>query len=158
MQFLFGVIDDATATASAEEMSTIRALNERMRAGGHRVFAGGLAAPDTASTVDNRDGRALITSGAMATGPAPSRAAATDTGTTGASTAGASTAGASTAGASTAGASTAGASTAGAPGPGTAYLSGLWIVDVPDETAALTLATEASRACNRRVEVRAFLE
>ena len=138
MQFLFGVIDDATATASAEEMSTIRALNERMRAGGHRVFAGGLAAPDTASTVDNRDGRALITSGAMATGPAPSRAAATDTGTTGASTAG--------------------ASTAGAPGPGTAYLSGLWIVDVPDETAALTLATEASRACNRRVEVRAFLE
>jgi hypothetical protein len=148
MQFLFGVIDDATATASAEEMSTIRALNERMRAGGHRVFAGGLAAPDTASTVDNRDGRALITSGAMATGPAPSRAAATDTGTTGASTAGA----------STAGASTAGASTAGAPGPGTAYLSGLWIVDVPDETAALTLATEASRACNRRVEVRAFLE
>ena len=138
MQFLFGVIDDATATASAEEMSAIRALNDQMRAGGHRVFAGGLAAPDMASTVDNRDGRALITPGALATGPAPSRAAATD--------------------AEAAGASAAGAAQGGAPGPGTAYLSGLWIVDVPDETAALTLAAEASRACNRRVEVRAFLE
>ncbi|MEI2826295.1 MAG: hypothetical protein V9F04_07715 [Dermatophilaceae bacterium] len=143
MQFLFGVIDDATATASAEEMSAIRALNDQMRAGGHRVFAGGLAAPDMASTVDNRDGRALITPGALATGPAPSRAAATD---------------AEAAGASAAGAAQGGAAQGGAPGPGTAYLSGLWIVDVPDETAALTLAAEASRACNRRVEVRAFLE
>jgi hypothetical protein len=37
------------------------------------------------------------------------------------------------------------------------YLSGLWIIDAPDQDAALALAAEGSRACNRRVEVRPFL-
>lgn len=37
------------------------------------------------------------------------------------------------------------------------YLSGFWIIDAPDLDAALKLAAEGSKACNRRVEVRPFL-
>lgn len=37
------------------------------------------------------------------------------------------------------------------------YLSGFWIVDAPDGEVALRLAGEASRHCNRRVELRPFL-
>ena len=69
MQFLFSVIDDRTASGTPEEMAAISQLNERMRAAGQRVFAGGLAAPETATTVDNRDGRGLATPGATVTGP-----------------------------------------------------------------------------------------
>ncbi len=119
MQFLFSVIDDRTSSGTPQEMAAIRELNLRMRAAGQRVFAGGLAAPETATTIDNRAGQAVVTHGATVTGPRPLD------------------------------------SQAGM--PGTAYLSGLWIVEVADEEAALALATEASLACNRRVEVRAFL-
>jgi hypothetical protein len=38
------------------------------------------------------------------------------------------------------------------------YLSGFWIIDAPDHERALTLATEASRCCNRRIELRPFLQ
>jgi len=37
------------------------------------------------------------------------------------------------------------------------YLAGLWIMDAPDLDAALKLAAEGSKACNRKVEVRPFL-
>jgi hypothetical protein len=37
------------------------------------------------------------------------------------------------------------------------YLAGFWIIEAPDLDAALKLATEGSRACNRKVEVRPFL-
>ena len=37
------------------------------------------------------------------------------------------------------------------------YLAGFWIIDVPDLETALRLATEGSRCCNRKVEVRPFL-
>ncbi|WP_062202328.1 YciI family protein [Demequina salsinemoris] len=37
------------------------------------------------------------------------------------------------------------------------YQSGLWIVSVPDDATAVALATDASRACHRRVELREFL-
>jgi hypothetical protein len=36
------------------------------------------------------------------------------------------------------------------------YLGGFWIIDVPDLDAALKLATEGSKHCNRKVEVRPF--
>lgn len=39
----------------------------------------------------------------------------------------------------------------------TEYVAGFWIVDVPDGDTALRLATEGSRACNRKVELRPFL-
>jgi hypothetical protein len=37
------------------------------------------------------------------------------------------------------------------------HLAGFWIIDAPDLDVALTLATEGSKACNRKIEVRPFL-
>ena len=37
------------------------------------------------------------------------------------------------------------------------YLAGFWVLQAPDLDAALKLAAEGSRACNRKVEVRPFL-
>ena len=37
------------------------------------------------------------------------------------------------------------------------YLIGFWIIEAPDLDAALKLAAEGSKACNRKVEVRPFL-
>jgi hypothetical protein len=37
------------------------------------------------------------------------------------------------------------------------YLAGFWILEAPDLDAALKLAAEGSKACNRKVEVRPFL-
>jgi len=34
------------------------------------------------------------------------------------------------------------------------YLGGFWIIEAPDLDVALKLATEGSKACNRKVEVR----
>lgn len=39
---------------------------------------------------------------------------------------------------------------------GREHLSGFWLVDVPDAETAQQIAAAASRACNRRVEVRAL--
>lgn len=38
------------------------------------------------------------------------------------------------------------------------YLAGFWIIEAPDRETALQLAAEGSRSCNRKVEVRRFLE
>src|ERR1700733_16130464 len=37
------------------------------------------------------------------------------------------------------------------------YIVGFWIMEAPDLDVALKLAEEASKACNRKVEVRPFL-
>jgi hypothetical protein len=37
------------------------------------------------------------------------------------------------------------------------YLGGFWIIEAPDLEVALELATEGSKACNRKIEVRPFL-
>jgi hypothetical protein len=37
------------------------------------------------------------------------------------------------------------------------YLAGFWIIEAPDLDVALKLATEGSKACNRKIEVRPFL-
>jgi hypothetical protein len=36
------------------------------------------------------------------------------------------------------------------------YLGGFWVIEAPDLDVALELATEGSRACNRKIEVRPF--
>jgi len=36
------------------------------------------------------------------------------------------------------------------------FLNGFWIIEAPDLDVALKLATEGSKACNRKVEVRPF--
>lgn len=40
---------------------------------------------------------------------------------------------------------------------GPEHYSGFWLIEAPDDTTAQRLATEGSRACNRKVELRAFL-
>jgi hypothetical protein len=37
------------------------------------------------------------------------------------------------------------------------YLAGFWIIEAPHLDVALALATEGSKACNRKIEVRPFL-
>jgi hypothetical protein len=37
------------------------------------------------------------------------------------------------------------------------YLAGFWIIEAPDLDVVLKLATEGSKACNRKIEVRPFL-
>jgi hypothetical protein len=38
------------------------------------------------------------------------------------------------------------------------HLAGFWIIEAPDLDVALKLATEGSKACNRKVEVRPLLQ
>lgn len=38
------------------------------------------------------------------------------------------------------------------------YMAGFWIVEAADLDVALALATEGSKACNRKLEVRPFLD
>ncbi len=37
------------------------------------------------------------------------------------------------------------------------HIAGFWVVEAPDLDVALKLATQGSKACNRKVEVRPFL-
>jgi hypothetical protein len=107
MQYLVSVIHDAPSLASEEEMAAIDVFNDRLKAGGYWVFAGGLGAPDTATVIDNRGGEAVFTDGPFVESKE--------------------------------------------------YLAGFWIFEAPDLDVALELATEGSKACNRKVEVRPFL-
>ena len=107
MQYLVSVIHDSASLATPEEMSAIDEFNDRLRAEGHWVFAGGLAAPSTATVVDNRGEKAMFTDGPFVESKE--------------------------------------------------YLAGFWIMEAADLDVALELATEGSRACNRKIEVRPFL-
>ena len=63
MQYLVSVIDDATNSGTDEEMVAIDAFNDRLRAGGHWVFAAGLAAPETSTIIDGRGEVPVFTDG-----------------------------------------------------------------------------------------------
>ncbi|HLX49618.1 MAG TPA: YciI family protein [Streptosporangiaceae bacterium] len=107
MQYLVSVIDDTAGLATPDEEAAIDAFNDRLQAEGHWVFAGGLAAPSTATVIDNRGGEALFTDGPFVESKE--------------------------------------------------YLAGFWVLEAADLDAALKLAAEGSKACNRKVEVRPFL-
>jgi hypothetical protein len=107
MQYLFSVIHDDSTLATAEEMAAIDVFNERLRAGGHWVFAAGLGGPDTATVVDHRSEPAVVTDGPFLESKE--------------------------------------------------YLIGFWIIEAADLDVALALATDGSKACNRKVEVRPVL-
>lgn len=62
-QYLISVLDDTTDSATPDEMAAIDAFNDGLRADGQWVFAGGLAAPDTATVVDGRDEEPVFTDG-----------------------------------------------------------------------------------------------
>ena len=63
MHYLVSVIDDTAGLATPDEMAAINAFNDRLKAEGHWVFAGGLAAPSSATVIDNRGEEALISDG-----------------------------------------------------------------------------------------------
>lgn len=107
MQYLFSVIHDQAGLATPEEHAAIDVFNDRLRAEGHWVFAGGLASPNTATVIDNRGEEALVTDGPFIESKE--------------------------------------------------YLGGFWVIEAPDLDVALELATEGSKACNRKIEVRPFL-
>ena len=107
MQYLVSVIDDTAGLATPEEDAAIDVFNDRLQAEGRWVFAGGLAAPSSATVIDNRGEEAIFTDGPFVESKE--------------------------------------------------YLGGLWIIEAPDLDVALKLATEGSKACNRKVEVRPFL-
>ena len=107
MQYLVSVIDDDAGLATPAEMADIDVFNEKLRAGGHWVFAGGLGAPDTATVIDNRRGELLFSDGPFVETKE--------------------------------------------------HLAGFWIFEATDLDVALELAAEGSKRCNRKVEVRPFL-
>ena len=107
MQYLVSVINDSAELATAEEMAAIDVFNERLQAEGHWVFAGGLAAPSSATVIDNRGEDAMFTDGPFLESKE--------------------------------------------------YLAGFWIMEAADLDAALKLAAEGSKHCNRKIEVRPFL-
>ncbi len=107
MQYLVSVIHDAAGLATPEEDAAIDVFNDRLKTEGRWVFAGGLAAPSTATVIDNRGEEAMFTDGPFLESKE--------------------------------------------------YLAGFWIIEAADLDVALELATEGSKACNRKVEVRPFL-
>jgi len=63
MQYLVNVIDSRSESGTAEEMVAIDAFNDRLRAGGHWVFAAGLADPSVATVIDGRGDEPILTDG-----------------------------------------------------------------------------------------------
>ena len=106
MQYLVSVIFDNAGLATPDEDAQIDVFNDRLVAEGHWVFAGGLAAPSSATVIDNRGEEALVTDGPFLESKE--------------------------------------------------YLAGVWVWEAPDLDVALKLATEASKICDRKIEVRPF--
>src|SRR5829696_7495228 len=63
MQYLLSVIDDGTGRSTPTEDAAIDVFNERLRAEGHWVFAGGLGSPEPATMVDHRGDGVVLTDG-----------------------------------------------------------------------------------------------
>jgi len=63
MQYLVSVIDGTAGLATADEQAAIDVFNDRLMAEGYWVFAGGLAAPSSATVIDNRGEEAMFTDG-----------------------------------------------------------------------------------------------
>lgn len=106
MQYLVSVITEGSGTGSETEMAAIDAFNDRLRREGHWVYANGLAAPDTATVIDNRGEEPIVTDGPYLETKE--------------------------------------------------YIAGLWIIEAENLDVALEIATDASKACNRKLEVRPF--
>jgi len=107
MQYLVSVIHDKRELGTEAERAAVSAFNQRLKAKGHWVFAGGLGSPDTATVIDNRGEEAIFTDGPFLESKE--------------------------------------------------YLAGFWVMEAPDMDVMLELAAEASKACNRKLEVRPFL-
>ena len=63
MQYLVSVIFDQVGLATPDEQAAIDVFNDRLQAEGRWVFAGGLAAPSSATVIDNRGEEPMFTDG-----------------------------------------------------------------------------------------------
>jgi hypothetical protein len=63
MQYLVSVIYDTAGLATQDEQAAINVFNDRLKAEGRWVFAGGLGAPSTATVIDNRGEEAMFSDG-----------------------------------------------------------------------------------------------
>lgn len=63
MQYLVSVIDQKSNSGTPEEMVAIGEFNDRLKAGGHWVFAAGLADPSTSTVIDGRGEQPVFTDG-----------------------------------------------------------------------------------------------
>ena len=63
MQYLVNVIDSRSNSGTEEEAVAIDAFNDKLRAGGHWVFAGGLADPSVSTVIDGRGDEPVFTDG-----------------------------------------------------------------------------------------------
>jgi hypothetical protein len=63
MQYLVNVIDSRSNSGTPEEAVAIDAFNDKLRAGGHWVFAAGLADTTTSTVIDGRGDEPLFTDG-----------------------------------------------------------------------------------------------
>ncbi|MFD4421992.1 YciI family protein [Agromyces sp. NPDC058484] len=63
MQYLVNVIDSRSNSGTAEEAIAIDAFNEKLRAGGHWVYAAGLADPTVSTVIDGRRDEPIVTDG-----------------------------------------------------------------------------------------------
>ena len=57
------MIDDTAGLATPDEQAAINVFNDRLKAEGRWVFAGGLAAPSLATVIDNRGEEAMFNDG-----------------------------------------------------------------------------------------------
>lgn len=57
--------DNDPANATAEEAAAINVFNEMIEASGQRIFAAGIAGPDTSMVFDNRRGVGLVSAGSI---------------------------------------------------------------------------------------------
>ena len=63
MRYLLSVIDDGAGSATTTEQADTDVFNDKLRAQGSWVFAGGLGSPEPATVVDNRGAEAVLTDG-----------------------------------------------------------------------------------------------
>ena len=106
MHYLLTVIGDTDTPTDESAPGAIDAFNDRLKAEGRWVFAGGLTDPADATVTDSRGGEPVFTDGPFVESKE--------------------------------------------------YLAGFWVVEADDLDAALALSAGASRACNRKIEVRPF--
>lgn len=60
IRFLISVIDQASATGSAEELQAINSFNSELSAAGQFVMAAGVAGPDRAQLIDYRADNQIV--------------------------------------------------------------------------------------------------
>ena len=63
MQYLINVMDSRSESGTEEEAVAIDAFNEKLVAGGHWVFAAGLADPTVSTVIDGRGDEVIFTDG-----------------------------------------------------------------------------------------------